>query len=323
MAKNILIVDSDPNFSTILKEGLNNHPSFEATVVHSGADAVRYLAHRGNVDLVIVDMAIADADPSKLVEAARELRPGMNVMVIPLIGQDVPDHIKALGVQGILPKPFFVGTLPKLVGEAIGLDLAEDVPDLPASQSTRSRQRPAPKPEPAPRTKVDTTAPAAVAAPPKLKSEPESTPAPATAPLPTTVAVPALPESRLRKLRQNEETIIDELRSLNGDVRAEVTLLTAGTELIAKAGNMKEARAQELAVLVAECAQSASRAAAFLGEREKHFAQSLHEGSQYKLFIYGLSDGIYLSLALDSKVTIGMLRHQARRTAQTLMKYID
>jgi predicted regulator of Ras-like GTPase activity (Roadblock/LC7/MglB family) len=131
-----------------------------------------------------------------------------------------------------------------------------------------------------------------------------------------------LPSWKLEQLRKNKDKIVNDLKTLNGEIRAEAILLTAGSELIATAGTMAEDRAQELALLVAESAEAASQAAAFLGERDARFEQSLHEGNEFRLYSYSLGQGVVLSLALGMNVPLGILRHQTKQTGQTLMKYI-
>jgi predicted regulator of Ras-like GTPase activity (Roadblock/LC7/MglB family) len=114
--------------------------------------------------------------------------------------------------------------------------------------------------------------------------------------------------------------LVDQLEEMNRDFRAEVILLTAGSELIAKAGTMQEARAQKLTILAAKAAAVAAQAASFLGERSKQFEQSMHEGDQYRLYSYSLGEGVVLSIALSASVPLGIVRHQTRRTCQELIK---
>jgi predicted regulator of Ras-like GTPase activity (Roadblock/LC7/MglB family) len=132
--------------------------------------------------------------------------------------------------------------------------------------------------------------------------------------------LPTLPSWKLEQLRKNRDDIVRQLDDLNRDFRAEVILLTAGDELVAKAGTMQDDRAVELAMLVARGAEAAAQAAAFLGERAERFEQSLHEGSEYRLYSYSLGQGIVLSLALSTNVPLGMLKLQTKRTSQDLIK---
>ncbi len=321
MVKNILIVDNDKNFSTILCEGLNNHAAFNAVLVHTSTRALEYVVEQP-VDLVIVDMGLNDMAAPKLVGAIREVKNGLPVMVTPVIGQDIPESVKRLDIQGVIPKPFFVGDLPKIVGTVLGLDLDSQIPDLPATKPDK----------PARRTPRQTRAESRRAASARTPSEPSSSsaktgqratsPSASTkTPVPTeTTFLSTLPSWKLERLRKSRDKIITQLEEMNRDFRAEVLLLTAGSELIAKAGTMDDERAQELAILVTKGAEAVAQTAAFLGERDDRFEQSLHEGNEYRLYAYSLGEGVVLSLAVSITVPLGILRHQTKRLCQKLMQ---
>jgi predicted regulator of Ras-like GTPase activity (Roadblock/LC7/MglB family) len=253
-------------------------------------------------------MGLADMAPARLVQAIREAKNNMRIMIIPLIGQALPDKIKSLEINGILTKPFFVGDLPDLIDQATG------------QRRNAAQARPAPLP-------------------PKPAASAPSSPAPVNAPAATKTAPPpaesgivvdessaltfiTVPQETVSFLRANEKEILRLLDDLNREVRAEAILLIAGLELISQAGMRSRTQCQELTLLVAQSSQAAAQAASFLGERAGRFAQSLHEGGEYRLYSLTLGEGILLSLALSSNVPLGMIRHQCRQTADQLMKFI-
>jgi DNA-binding response OmpR family regulator len=306
MAKpNILVVDSDEGFGLMLKEGLENSSYYQAQCVHTGSDALQSVVE-DTFDLVIIDMALTDMTPDKLIQAMREAKNGVKIMVIPFIGQTVPDSIQALDINGVLTKPFFVGDLPDLVDEAMG----------------RSRSRTASFP----------TAPAAPDAPPEEEEREPRPPETAEADqeeiaeAPPVEVAPLLTATvsydTIRYLRANESEILRLLDDLNREVRAEAILLIAGGELIAHAGMLGREQSQQLTLLVAQSSQAAAQAANFLGEPAGRFLQSLHEGDAYRLYSLSLSEGIWLSLALSSNVPLGMIRHQCRQIAERLTRFI-
>jgi DNA-binding response OmpR family regulator/predicted regulator of Ras-like GTPase activity (Roadblock/LC7/MglB family) len=315
MAKaNILVVDSDEGFGNMLKEGLQNSGHYTAKCIHSGSDALQAVAVEA-FDLVIIDMALLDMPPANLIQAMREAKNGQRIMMIPLIGQDLPDKIKALDINGILTKPFFVGDLPDLIDQATG------------QRKSAANVRPAPptppnKPVPAapnsPPVVAATSLPTQAAPTLKPMAVDSSIVVDETSPL-TFIVVP---QETVRFLRANEAEILRLLDDLNREVRAEAILLIAGLELIAQAGMLSRTQCQELTMLVAQSSQAAAQAASFLGERAGRFAQSLHEGSEYRLYSLSLGEGILLSLALSSNVPLGMIRHQCRQTADQLSKFI-
>jgi predicted regulator of Ras-like GTPase activity (Roadblock/LC7/MglB family) len=255
-------------------------------------------------DLVIIDIAISDMPPPKLVQAIRDAKNGIKIMMIPMMGQDLPDRLKKLEINGVLPKPFFVGDLPNLIDEALGRPKRRSLTPTPAPV----RAEPAPAP-------VNTAAPAPPTPPP---SQPEMVIGGQAVMTPLVV----VPQETIRFLRANEGEILRALSDLNREVRAEAILLIAGAELIAQSGMLSRDHCQELAVLVAQSSQAAALAAQFLGERAGRFTQSLHEGGAYRLYTFPLSEGILLSLARSTNVPLGMIRHQCRQIAEQLSKYI-
>jgi CheY-like chemotaxis protein len=299
----ILVVDSDEGFGFMLKEGLNNTGQYQAIWVQTGKDALKAIM-KADFDLIIIDIGLGDMSPSKLIQGIRHTKSGTKIMMIPMIGQALPDGFQKLEINGVLPKPFFVGDLPDLVDKAMG----------------RTRQR-------LPTSTVIPVQPQ-VNATPMLAPAPPVDPAPApstpevTLIEPVGMAIPVVPQETVRYLRAKETEILRLLGDLNREVRAEAILLIAGVNLIAQSGMLTRTQCEELAILVAQSSQAAAQAARFLGERAGHFKQSLHEGGAYRLYTLTLSEGILLSLALSTNVPLGMIRHQCRQIADDLAKYI-
>jgi len=117
----ILIVDRDRAFATILKEGLEATDEYEVTPVYAGRTALEAVASR-IFDMAIVDLGLEDVPASQLIEAIRTARPSIRMMLIPLSENKIPAHLKDVEVQGLLPKPFFIGDLPAMVRHAMELD---------------------------------------------------------------------------------------------------------------------------------------------------------------------------------------------------------
>jgi CheY-like chemotaxis protein len=309
----ILVVDSDEGFGFMLKEGLENSGHYQARCVHTGADALQAIVEE-DFDLVIIDIALTDMSPITLTQAVREAKSKMRIMMIPMIGQSLPPEVEELSINGVLTKPFFVGDLPDLIDEAIGR------PRRPASSPVVATSLPFNSPAPTTSEEVTSTAfgdppgsDTALQEPVSIESAPESAMFPAAA---------TVSQDTIRYLRSNEAEILRLLDDLNREVRAEAILLIVGPELIAQAGMLTREKCYELAMLVAQSSQAAVQAARFLGESAGRFAQSLHEGEEYRLYTLSLSEGILLSLALSSNVPLGMIRHQCRQIADQLTNYI-
>jgi len=295
---NILVIDSDEGFGNMLKDGLVNSGHYRARCVHSGSNALEAVVE-DHFDLVIIDMALTDMSPITLVQAIREAKSNLRIMMIPLIGQDLPEQVNTLNINGTLTKPFFVGDLPDMVNKALGRQTA------PASSG------PVAVPTPIPPTRD-----------PAPKPEVATSPIPAKEEQAPPLALSTVPQETVRFLRANETEILRSLDDLNVEVRAEAILLIAGGELIAQAGILDRQHCEELTLLVAQSSQAAAQAAKFLGEKGNSFAQSLHEGEEYRLYTLTLGKGILLSLALSSNVPLGMIRHQCRQVAEQLSRFI-
>lgn len=312
MTHSILVVDSDDAFATILKEGLESTGAYRVATVRAGEDALESVVEK-SFDMVIVDMGLPDVKPVTLVRAIREAKPSMRLMLIPLFGQQVPEELHDLEIQGILPKPFFVGDLPDIASRALSASLpvapTASVPELKVAPSARSGTL-AVKEAPAP--------PPVVRQPP-----PEEMP---IAPLPMAtppVESPAHSPETMARLQARQQKIVELLKHLNREVRAESIIFSLGPELIAFAGLLGRDQAARLAALVASTTEAAARSAAFLGEPDGRFEQSLHEGAEYRLYSLTVSEGLVLSLALSSDVPLGTLRYRARQTAQELLELLS
>jgi CheY-like chemotaxis protein len=303
---NILVVDSEEGFGLMLKEGLENSGHYNARCVHTGSDTLNVIGS-DDFDLIIVDMGLQDMSAIGLVQTIRKANIDQRIMMIPLMGQDLPEKAIALNINGILTKPFFVGDLPDLIDDAIGRRRSPAPPPVAAPDSDPAEE------EPDSPSEVAEDASAS-----KDDVDVEEAPAPVVPP-PT---IPAVSQDTIRYLRGNEADILRLLDDLNREVRAEAILLIAGPELIAQAGLLDRDHCQQLAALVGQSAQAAAQAADFLGEPSGRFSQSLHEGAEYRLYSLSLGEGIQLSLALSSNVPLGMIRHQCRQFAEQLSRYI-
>ncbi len=319
MAYNILVVDSDQAFATILKEGLETNGNYRVALTQSGSDALESVVERP-FDLVIVDLGLQGVKPVTLVKAIREAKPAMRLMLIPLFGQQIPAELKELKIQGFLPKPFFVGDLPRLVGEALNIEApassAPPAPELKVAAPPRRDVKPA-----APVAESPAQPAATIAPPPPVTGQPPVEKAPPP-PAPSTPEAPPFSPAVLARLQAKEQQIVQLLKSLNREVRAESIMVTLGTQLIAFAGLLSREQAASLAKLVANSTDVAAQIATFLGEPSARFEQSMHEGAEYRLYSLSVGEGLVLSLALSSDTPLGTLRYRARQTAEELLELL-
>ncbi|MFN2225828.1 MAG: response regulator [Anaerolineae bacterium] len=111
MAK-ILVIDPNEAFAAMLQEMLEMDGGYDVAVTHRGSDALRLL-QGDSFDLTIVDMDLDPADMGyrDLILNVRRAQPSMRLVLIPLMGEELPPEAHRLDIQGALSKPFFVDDL--------------------------------------------------------------------------------------------------------------------------------------------------------------------------------------------------------------------
>lgn len=112
--RDVLIVDPNQAFAQILQENLQESGAYVVSVASSGSAAVGMTA-AGSFHIAIVDTLVSDTDPASLLAALRERDPHLHVAMIPPFGEELPDELTALDIQGVLHKPFIPGRLVSLV----------------------------------------------------------------------------------------------------------------------------------------------------------------------------------------------------------------
>lgn len=295
MNNHILIVDNMEAFATILKEGIEGGGDYEASVATTALEA-RNEAERGHLAMVIVDMGLDDEDPVELLKTLRERHPELRLMAIPL--DDLPDEVYALGLQGTLPKPFFLPDIPAQIEAAMTRSVGALPEDEPEAEVEVVAEEPAAPDEPAP-AEAARVAPAPAAA----------------ASMPT---VPAPPPELLAHLAHESQRLADHLRRLSRELNAEAVMLTCGDELVAYAGQFARAEAEGLARTVSASWQASARVAMALGREKVRFEQSLHESKDYLLYSLAAADNVVLSVALRADRPLGMIRYNTKQTAEAL-----
>ena len=120
----ILILDSNIAFATMLQEGLKQNGEYRATVTTSADEALEELAV-AEFDLAIVDLGLTDPDGPSVARALRQQQPNLRVVVIPLVGEEIPPDLTDLPVQGVLSKPFFLPELPGRIADALARPAGE------------------------------------------------------------------------------------------------------------------------------------------------------------------------------------------------------
>ncbi len=120
MGKRILVVDGDDVMLELLGEMLEEM-GFDAVVEGSGGRAVAMLIEdTGRFDLILADLASAEAAEFQLLEAAQSLRPPVPVVLITVSWSHLTEEAaKARGIRKLLYKPFTKRELSGALMEAL------------------------------------------------------------------------------------------------------------------------------------------------------------------------------------------------------------
>jgi len=118
----ILVVDANEAFAMLLQQELEGM-EMRADVVASGHEALQATA-AADYAMAIVDMGLPDLPAAQLVRSLRQEHPDLRLMVIPLEGEEIPEELADVPVQGTLPKPFFLPELPERIQRAFSRPLA-------------------------------------------------------------------------------------------------------------------------------------------------------------------------------------------------------
>jgi len=286
----ILIVDSNAAFATMLQEALEQGSEYHVAVSTNGDEALQTLTAAG-FDMAIVDMGLTDPDGAMLAHEMRQQHPELRLMPILLRGEKLSSDLVDLGVQGILTKPFFFPELPGIVGDALARAVGESAggPEPSATVEAPTRTEPPPAAE-----QVE----------------------------PIAVSADRLGELHGRIPEKRMPRIVQAMTALAQEIGAEAVILTCREGLVAHAGRLSEGEANELAQVVGENWRTSVRVAEILGKEQLRFEQSV-EGGEHMFYSLALADDLILSAALRTSVPLGMIRHRAKSTAETLRGLID
>jgi len=117
--KRILIVDDNPNMSTLLSDILEIF-DFEGFHAENGKDALDRL-RQSKYDMVFTDLRMPQMDGYDLLDAIKNEHPSMPVVVVTgyAVG-DNREHELAQKADGFLHKPFKVNEIESILSNLLG-----------------------------------------------------------------------------------------------------------------------------------------------------------------------------------------------------------
>lgn len=139
---NILIIDDDPEITTLLKTILLSK-SRQVQTAQSGRDGMRMLAeHR--FDIVITDIIMPDLDGFEVIMAINKMMPRPTVIAMTggssrLNREYLADMAKALNVQRVLFKPFTIAELLEAILQREGCSDVDGGGESPGNREQRGK----------------------------------------------------------------------------------------------------------------------------------------------------------------------------------------
>ncbi len=287
----ILVADPTEAFAILLSEELQRH-GYTTRVCHSSAEALAAARER-RPDMAILDMALEDPDALTLANQLRALDPTIRLMLIPLMGQELPPGAASLSIQGVLPKPFFIPELPGIIEAAFRAPIK------------------AAQPEPEPQVEV---------APPPRKVRPEPPPEPSR-PVAVEPIGPEMPTEGLsaETLRAVHPRVLQVMNALMQEAGADLVLLTLGNTVAAWVGRLQEPEAANLARAVVNSWRTSAEIARILGGEQSRFEQST-TGGGFMLYALSVEANAILVVAVRGSAPLGLLRHRARLAAREIAR---
>lgn len=88
----VLICDDSLGFPTLLQTWLRDDGRFEVVGRATGGEQAKELVAASSPDVIVLDLLLPDVpDPTDLVRALRELHPGLRVLIISSLANDLLD----------------------------------------------------------------------------------------------------------------------------------------------------------------------------------------------------------------------------------------
>ncbi len=298
----IVVVDPDEAFATLLVEELRRQGH---NVDHLlDGSTVLDMVDSGSPDMVMLDMGLKDPDAISTARELRERYTALRLVLVPMIGEQLPAEADALELQGVLPKPFFIPELPAQIQAALDAPLAGTV-----TSSTKTEDGMAePDEEFAPEPTMD----ASVGTP----AEPE--------PAETADSSSASPASSIDRwglsyeaVQANYASIQNTMDGLAQELAADCVLLTLGRRMITAVGMLNESEADSIARAVVHGWMTSDKVARVLGCEQENYEQSI-TGEGYMLYAISVDVNAILAVVIRGSSPLGLLRHRARRVVEQI-----
>jgi CheY-like chemotaxis protein/predicted regulator of Ras-like GTPase activity (Roadblock/LC7/MglB family) len=279
-------VDPNEAFATLLKDLLETEGSYHVEIVDNGSEAMSLLS-RETVDLTIVDVDLDPEDMTyrELIRAVRRLHSSMRIVVIPLMGEELPPEATELNIQGSLSKPFFADDLLPRIEDALSREVGdryeEEWPEDEEVEEEEEEAGMVPPEEPTPSRDQS----------PRLAAEADG-------------------------------EIEEVLSELSRETQAEtVLLISAGAgprEVMGHSSTLRDPDIEQLAGQVVTLVGTAQAAGRLAGQGGSAFEHFMLEGTDARLYVMVLPQSLLLVTVTPIHTPLGTVRHNHRRAGRQL-----
>jgi DNA-binding NtrC family response regulator len=122
--KLLLVVDDEPLICWALQERLSE-AGYQVLAASDAATALSHFDNRAeaeSVDLVLLDLKLPDIDGLSLFGQIKRLKPSCQaIMMTAFASPEKTDEARRLGIYRVVNKPFDLGDIVTLVGEALAV----------------------------------------------------------------------------------------------------------------------------------------------------------------------------------------------------------
>lgn len=305
--KNILLIDKDEAFGTVMLEAIKESGAFEVKLFASAAAALTALKQTP-FDLLIVDQGVDDLPLQHVIRGARMLRANIPVLIMPYDGSEIPRELAPLNLQGALSKIFFRMDLPQKIEAVLGIAPSGAPPGqggiLPPAAAPVVPVAP---PQPSGR------AGGGKAAAPRVQPSP---PPPPQAPPPGGGEGEETRPKLALKPRVAEE-VNYHLRALVKELAADAALFVFGGDLVASAGTIQRARVVELAAALDTARAAMDRLGDLAGDHDG-VVHAFIECREHIVYTMRIGAHGAIAVVAPAGTSPGSIRLRAREAANSI-----
>ncbi len=312
----IVVVDPDQAFATLLVEELKRQGHDVDHLLDSST--VLDVADSSSPDMMMLDMGLKDPDAISLARQLREQYPALRLVLVPVIGEQLSVEADELGLQGILPKPFFIPELPAQIQAALEAPLSETPSTETGVTSTGTPTTDATEREP--EGELEHKRPSlpqeevSINPPTRHESGEESTLARSEEPAADSVDRWGL---SYEAVQANHKQIQSAMDALAQELAADSVLLTLGRRMITSVGMLNENEADSVARAVVHGWMTSDKVARVLGCEQQNYEQSI-AGDGYMLYAISVDVNAILAVVIRGGSPLGLLRHRARGVVEQI-----